>query len=193
MFNKSPRTSFKPVLIFGLLMHASAFSGAQPDEVLKIINEVRTDPQEFLKARLMPYIKEKGMADNSYAKSLVEDLKTAKKVNPLESSALLTRLARGHALDMGGHGKVGHESSNGTTFVNRLRKKVKTGMIAENCDYGNSDPLDIVMSLLIDDGVASLGHRKNILHPQLKYVGIAIEKHKTYRMNCVMDFAESSY
>jgi len=25
-------------------------------------------------------------------------------------------------------------------------------MIAENCDYGNADPLDIVMSLLIDDG-----------------------------------------
>jgi len=64
-------------------------------------------------------------------------------------------------------------------------------MIAENCDYGSTEPLEIVMSLLIDDGIASLGHRKNILHPGLNYVGIAIEKHKTYGVNCVMDFSGS--
>jgi uncharacterized protein YkwD len=90
---------------------------------------------------------------------------------------------------MGEKGKVGHTSSNGTTFENRIRKKVKSGMIAENCDYGYSEPLDIVMSLLIDDGITNLGHRKNILNPSLNYVGIAIEKHKTYRTTCVMDFA----
>jgi uncharacterized protein YkwD len=46
------------------------------------------------------------------------------------------------------------------------------------------------MQLLIDDGIESLGHRKNILEPKYQWIGIAIEPHKTYRTNCVMDFAE---
>jgi len=155
------------------------------------MNEVRTDPQGFLNGRLLPYLKEHELENNSYSKSLVSELKVAKPVNALQSSSVLEKLAKGHAVDMGEKGKVGHNSSNGTTFVNRLRKKIKTGMIAENCDYGNTEPLDIVMSLLIDDGITSLGHRKNILHPTLQYVGIAVEKHKTYRVNCVMDFASA--
>lgn len=188
MFLKQIITIFS---IWGIVGLHSNTSSAQSEEVLKLINEVRTEPQAFLENRLRPYVKEKGIEGNSYAKSLIDDLKSAKKVNPLQSSPVLENLARGHAIDMGSKGKVGHNSSNGMTFANRLRKKIKTGMIAENCDYGNSDPLDIVMSLLIDDGITSLGHRKNILHPELNWIGIAIEKHKTYRMNCVMDFAES--
>jgi uncharacterized protein YkwD len=176
--------------IWGIVSHSNA-SFAQSEEVLKLINEVRTDPQTFLQNRLLPYVKEKEMEDNGYAKSLIDDLKSAKKISPLKASTVLENLARGHAIDMGSKGKVGHNSSNGMTFANRLRKKIKTGMIAENCDYGNADALDIVMSLLIDDGIESLGHRKNILHSGLNWIGIAIEKHKTYRMNCVMDFAES--
>jgi hypothetical protein len=173
-----------------ILFSSITLSGySQAEEVLKIMNEVRTDPQGFLQARLIPFIKDHKLEGNSYAESLVEELKIAKPTNPLQSSPVLAKLAQGHAKDMGEKGKVGHTSTNGMTFENRVRKKIKTGMIAENCDYGNAEPLDIVMSLLIDDGVASLGHRKNILHTGLNYVGIAIEKHKTYRMNCVMDFA----
>jgi len=41
-------------------------------------------------------------------------------------------------------------------FENRVRKKIKTGMIAEIVTMENADPLDIVMSLLIDDGITSL-------------------------------------
>lgn len=181
----------KQFILFGLVLLLNEVAHAQPEEVLKIINQVRTDPQGFLTVRLVPYIRQKGMEENSYAKSLVEELKSASRVSPLKSSPVLTKLARDHAMDMGNRGKVGHESSDGTTFVNRIREKIKTGMIAENCDYGNTDPLDIVMSLLIDDGIVSLGHRKNILYPKLGVVGIAIEKHKTYGMNCVMDFAET--
>ncbi len=191
MFNKCYSHQMKRFLILGLFLILNEIVHAQSEEVLKIMNEARTNPQEFLTVRLITYIHQKGMEENSYAKSLVEELKSANKVSPLKSSPVLAKLARGHAVDMGTKGKVGHDSSDGTTFVNRIRKKIKTGMIAENCDYGNSNPLDIVMSLLIDDGITSLGHRKNILFPKLNYVGIAIEPHKTYRMNCVMDFSEN--
>lgn len=179
------------ILLLLFWVTSAEFTYAQTEEVLKIMNEARTDPQGFLSGRLLPYLKEHELENNSYAKSLVSELEIAKPVNALQSSSVLEKLAKGHALDMGEKGNVGHASSNGTTFENRVRKKIKTGMIAENCDYGNAEPLDIVMSLLIDDGITSLGHRKNILHPTLKFVGIAIEKHKTYRVNCVMDFASA--
>lgn len=188
-YTSIPLRQLVTLLLLSILVE---YSYAQSDDVLKIMNEVRTHPQEFLQTRLLPFVKEHEMESNPYARSLIEELKVAKSINPLQLSPVLTKLARGHALDMGEKGKVGHTSSNGMTFENRVRKKIKTGMIAENCDYGNTEPLDIVMSLLIDDGIASLGHRKNILHPQLSFVGIAIEKHKTYRMNCVMDFASSN-
>jgi uncharacterized protein YkwD len=180
------------LILFLLSTVSMQYINAQPEEVLKIMNEVRTDPKVFLNARLLPYLKEHELEDNPYAKSLISELKVAKPVNALQPSTVLEKLAKGHAIDMGEKGKVGHTSSNGTTFENRVRKKIKTGMIAENCDYGNAEALDIVMSLLIDDGITSLGHRKNILHPTLKYVGIAIEKHKTYGMNCVMDFSSTN-
>jgi len=189
MASKSGLSLLKYLLFVGLSLFGHLHLMAQPEEVLKLMNEVRTTPQVFLQMRLLPYVKEKEMESNTYAQSLIEELKVAKPKNPLQSSPVLTKLAQGHALDMGQKGKVGHTSSNGMTFENRVRKKIKTGMVAENCDYGNAEPVDIVMSLLIDDGITSLGHRKNILHPSLNFVGIAIEKHKTYRINCVMDFA----
>jgi len=98
---------------------------AQPDQVLALMNEVRTDPQGFLNQRLLPFVKEKQLEDNSYTKSLVAELKAAKKINPLHSSPTLEKLARAHAQDMGSKGKVGHNSSNGMTFENRVRKKSK--------------------------------------------------------------------
>ncbi|MCZ6692800.1 MAG: CAP domain-containing protein, partial [Bacteroidetes bacterium] len=61
--------------------------------------------------------------------------------------------------------------------------------IGENCAYGLYSPLDIVMGLLIDEGVSDLGHRKNILNPDYKVIGVAIRPHKSYGTNCVQDFA----
>ena len=49
-------------------------------------------------------------------------------------------------------------------------------------------PLSIVITLLIDDGIKGLGHRKNILNESYNSVGVAIRPHKSYRVNCVIDF-----
>lgn len=174
-----------------LLPHQALLAQSKIDEVLALLNEVRTQPQLFLDNRLTPYLEQNGLQENTYAKSLVEDLKTRKPADSLKLSPALNAVAKLHAVDMGMKNKVGHNSSDGTTFDKRLRLRAKAkGAVAENCDYGNAKPLDIVMSLLIDDGIENLGHRKNILEPRLRFVGIAIEPHKKYGTNCVMDFAE---
>ena len=60
--------------------------------------------------------------------------------------------------------------------------------VGENCSYGYERAIDIVISLLIDKGIKNLGHRNNILSPDFNSIGVAIRPHKTYRVNCVMDF-----
>jgi uncharacterized protein YkwD len=178
------------LLVLFLSWPTTSLCQSKIDEVLGLMNEVRTNPSLFLKDRLLPYLAQKPMEENTYVRSLKEELENRQAVGALTLSPVLSGLAKGHATDMGKHGTVSHDSSNGTPFAERVRKKVKNGLIAENCDYGNETAIDIVMSLLIDDGVQSLGHRKTILNPQLHFVGIAIEPHKSYGTNCVMDFAE---
>ena len=74
----------------------------------------------------------------------------------------------------------------------------------ENIDYGNTDPVIIILQLIIDDGgtnyeisfsililvkVPNRGHRTNIYNPQFRVVGIALGPHKVYGHSCCMDFA----
>jgi uncharacterized protein YkwD len=68
--------------------------------------------------------------------------------------------------------------------------KAPQGMWAENCSYGYSGGRDIIISLLIDENVPSLGHRENCLDPVLKRCGIFQGDHARYGRMAVMDFAQ---
>ncbi len=178
------------VLIFYIIGH-STFAQTKEEKLVELINLVRTDPKDFVTSHLKPYLETHEQDDDSYANSLLAELEIKQKVEPLTLSSQLSKVSKQHAIDLGKKGQVGHYSSDGTTFDKRLRTRAKAGgTIGENCDYGNEEPLDILMSLLIDEGVTSLGHRKNLLEGRFKFIGIAIEPHKKYRMSCVMDFAE---
>ncbi len=97
----------------------------------------------------------------------------------------LTAVAQGHARKSGEKGTTGH---------NEFEKRFKPLLgkpyvqVAENCSYGYEQAIDIVISLLIDEGIKSLGHRKNMLSKEFNSVGVAIRPHRKYRINCVIDF-----
>jgi len=90
----------------------------------------------------------------------------------------LTLAAQDHAIDMAQHNFFGHNSSNGASFTNRIEKRCAKayGSSGENIgtDFkveGRNHALQTVMGLIIDDGVSSRGHRKNIFSTDFKFVG----------------------
>lgn len=117
-------------------------------------------------------------------------LESATPVGPLAWDEALFLAARDHARDQSRTGETGHVGSDGSTMSQRIERHGSwTGRIAENIDYGDSEARRIIINLIVDDGVANRGHRRNIFNHDLKVAGAAIAPHRTYRHMCVIDFA----
>ena len=57
---------------------------------------------------------------------------------------------------------------------------------AENISYGQASGLDVVLQLLVDDGVSSRGHRKNIFSTYGTVTGAYTGYHLKYKtMSCI--------
>ncbi len=119
-------------------------------------------------------------------------LERQRPLGSLTPSAGLSAAARLLALDQEKTGAVGHRSADGSSPGDRIRRfGIVTGTSGENCAYGNEGARDIVIQLIVDDGVSSRGHRANIFNERFRVVGVAIAPHPVYRWSCVMDFADA--
>lgn len=153
-------------------------------QVIYLCNLARLDGKLFADTWVKKYYDDHDIKKSSFTTSLIKDLGKVKGLTMLKPSEELFNAANEHAVTNGKKGKTGHQQ-----FTKRIKKyNAKFNPIGENCDYGNSKAINIVMSLLIDEGVSDKGHRKNILHKQYSHVGVSIREHKEYVWNCVMDF-----
>ena len=115
--------------------------------------------------------------------------------NTSSRSALLPRrglslAARDHVADTGPKGIIGHTGSDGSTMAQRINRYGTWRVGAsENISYGLNTARDIVVQLLIDDGVAGRGHRINIMNENSRFIGIAAGSHTRYSFMCVQNFA----
>jgi len=172
-------------------------------EVLAVQNDLRTNPQGFIthlenhlklfKGNICYYPGEIGLMTNEGVAAVKEAINFLKKQKPLgtiEMDENLCKAARDHAEDTGPKGITGHDGSDGSTMSSRVERYCKwEGGLCENIDYGQKPAYRIIMSLLIDDGIKSRGHRTNLFNPNVKFGGIACGYHKTYGMLCVCDYA----
>ena len=154
-------------------------------DVIYILNLIRLYPALFNKTVLAKYPSVSGkyylLMDSFYYISLVKTLQKMDARNILYSDSTCFISAKCHAYYSGITGYVGHERKT----QDCIRKEKFLG---ECCDYGNYDALNIVLSLLIDEGVHSLGHRKICLSTYYTKIGVSIQPHTGYSNNAVLDF-----
>jgi uncharacterized protein YkwD len=154
-------------------------------KVILFMNLARYNGPLFAGTFLESYLREKQIENNSYVKSLRRDLNKLDRLAPLIAEKDLSAVAGAHALESGKQGSTGHQG-----FKQRFEPLLGNPYthVGENCSYGYERAIDIVLGLLIDEGVKDLGHRSNILSADFNSIGVAIRPHKRYRTNCVMDF-----
>ncbi len=170
-------------------------------------NRVRQNPQSYiplLEARLASMNSQGNISNGcgrnctlmtSEGKPAVEEairyLRKQPAVGALTPSANIAQAAKAHAVDQS-DGSIGHNGSDGSRSSDRLARfgvvNVGTG---ENIAYGPSTAEDIMVNLIVDDGVADRGHRTNIFRPSWAMAGAGCGSHEVYRVVCVINYADA--
>jgi uncharacterized protein YkwD len=116
-------------------------------------------------------------------------LRNAQPLPPLAFSRGMSRAAADHCADQadGGFGHEGRDRSHAGQRIARYGNF--SGGWAENISYGKSSARDVVLALIIDDGLPARKHRKNIFNPSYNCAGAAFGRHARFGTMCSMDFA----
>ncbi|MEO7393434.1 MAG: hypothetical protein ABIU11_00750, partial [Chitinophagaceae bacterium] len=155
---------------------------AEERKTIYILNLVRMNPLLFANTVVQQYPDKDGKFINrksSYYTSLLATLKKTKPKKLLYPDSLCYKSALCHATTTGKAGTVTHDRTKECR-----RQQYFSG---ECCQYGYITALEILLSLLIDEGIPSLGHR-NICLDNYEKLGVSIQPHTSYRYTTVLDF-----
>jgi uncharacterized protein YkwD len=116
-------------------------------------------------------------------------LKNAQPLPALTFSRGMSRAAADHCADQanGGFGHEGRDRSHAGERIARYGNVA--GSWGENVSYGKSSARDVVLALIIDDGLPGRKHRANIFNPNFNFAGAAFGPHARFGTMCNMDFA----
>ncbi len=173
-------------------------------EVIYEINLFRSDPAKYsmnyieplkqhYEGKILHYPGDKSIKTVEGVRALNDCIQELKKMSarPLVyPNKGLSLAARDHQKDQQKTGKTGHTGKDGSNMKERVERYGKwLNRIGENIAYGNSSARQIVVFLLIDDGVKTRGHRLTLLDDRFNLVGVACGSHPVYKSMCVQDFA----
>ena len=114
-------------------------------------------------------------------------LRSASPRQPLVYSPGMSRGAADHCAAQA-RGGMSH-SAGGNTGARIGRYGQWSGSWGENISCGRQSAREIVIALIIDDGLRSRKHRDNIFNPNFNYAGAATGPHAQYRTICSTAFA----
>lgn len=117
-------------------------------------------------------------------------LSRVKPLPPLAWSDGLAAAAAELAGEQGRSGATGHNGKESHGVRERIERHGKwEGRIGENIGYGPEGARNMVMQLIVDDGVPDRGHRTNTFSKDYQTAGVACGSHPRFGSMCVIDFA----
>lgn len=108
---------------------------------------------------------------------------------PLQSGQILALAARDHADEQGREGGMGHDSPDGASPGERVKRRGGDIYVGEIISYGFDDPDAVVRQLIVDDGVPSRGHRTLMFGNDFRFAGVGCGEHPRFRYMCVVDLS----
>jgi len=185
-----------------------AYMSTIEKDVILEMNKVRTNPKRYaemyieseLKYYNNKFYERPGQIRilTSEGKAAVEEcireLIAAEAVGILEPLKCLALAAQDHRKNQGATTQVGHTGVDRSTVRTRMERHCKASgawALAENISYGPTTARDIVVQLLIDDGVPNRGHRINIMNGNFTQTGVGFGAHKKYNHMCVIVYGRN--
>ena len=182
-----------------------AYLSSLEAEVIQEINLARAHPekyaaylQEYKKyyngkicsspTRAKPVMTFEGVAAIDEA---IRFLQSSNPLGRLEPSRGLSLGAKDHVLDLSKKGMISHRGSDGSLPTDRVsRYGAWESTMGEAILFEVSTPREMVMQLIIDDGVRDRGHRKDVFEPSFQVAGVSIVSKSSFGSFCVIDFAD---
>lgn len=152
-------------------------------KLIYILNLLHADPKLFANTvveKYPDYVNRPFLKTIPEYQSLLDTLRMIHPLSLLYPDSLCFESAKCHAVSSGQKAYVGHERQTNEC-------KAKKHHEGECCQYGYHDALAVVMALIIDQNVSSLGHRFLCLS-NYGHIGLSIQPHKSYGTNTVLDF-----
>ena len=170
-------------------------------EVIAESNRIRTNPKAYIPI-LEGYLKnfdgnlltlpdkheilETEEGPRAY-KEAIEFLKNQKPINVIEYDEEASKVALEYSkfLSNSKEGQVEDE--------NQIEQRVEKYLdydysISENIDFGGSTGVEVIVNLLVDDGVKNRTHRENLFSDKYEYYGVWVFEHPDYDFCTVIDY-----
>ncbi|HWI41917.1 MAG TPA: CAP domain-containing protein [Verrucomicrobiae bacterium] len=185
----------------GVLAASHAAAGELEEAVVAEMNLARTQPQKYArflrtlrgeyrgKERLQGNVRIRTSEGVRAVDEAIGFLSRQKPLPPLTAEAGLAAAAAELAAEQAASGGTGHRGMSGGLPERVAKHGAWQGSIGENISYGMDEGREVVMALIVDDGVPGRGHRRNIFSPAFRKAGAACAPHPGFRTVCVIDFA----
>ena len=145
----------------------------QAQEQLYWTNYARNNPQKFWDSVVTPVLTIFPPLNNSEARGLKADLLKAGKLSMFSLNDILIKTAQAHASDIAyKKAPLSHNSTNGMDFGTRMKQAGIKYCANENISLSSQSVLLSVLLLYLDIGLPGLGHRKALLDPGLREIGV---------------------
>lgn len=168
---------------------------AEEFAVLQCINAVRTHPKSFV-PKLQEYLASSDALVHTVegpaaVREAIEVLQSARPVVAfLEVPMGMLYAVRDHMIDLAGRLDVSSQGSDGSSPYQRL---LRYGQVPQRASHlqslGQLTAEEVVLQLIIDDGIKNRIDRKTLLDPEMRYCAVSVGVHPVHGQVAIISMA----